>query len=38
MTVSRRGLMMGAGLAGVAVSAPTLAAQALHTRAWRLST
>ena len=31
MTVSRRGLMMGAGLAGVAVSAPTLAAQALHT-------
>jgi len=31
MSVSRRGLMMGAGLAGVAVSAPTLAAQALRS-------
>jgi alpha-L-rhamnosidase len=31
MTVSRRGLMMGAGLAGVAASAPALAAQALQS-------
>jgi alpha-L-rhamnosidase len=30
MTVSRRGLMMGAGLAGVAAASPTLAAQALQ--------
>jgi alpha-L-rhamnosidase len=38
MTVSRRGLMMGAGLAGVAASAPALAAQALQSPAWRSST
>lgn len=30
MSVSRRGLMMGAGLAGVAAASPTLAAQALQ--------
>ena len=31
MSVSRRDLMMGAGLAGVAASAPALAAQALRS-------